>query len=96
MRISQVIGTVTLCRSHPSFVGACLKMVVPLSLDDLAGKTEPTAEPLVLWDQLGAGLGDRVAMAEGPEASMPFRPEIKPVDAYNAAILDHIELHLDS
>ncbi len=96
MRIAQVIGTVTLCRSHPSFVGARLRLVVPLSLDDLQGKTEPAAEPLVLWDQLGAGLGDKVAMAEGPEASMPFRPEIKPVDAYNAAILDNIELHLDS
>jgi ethanolamine utilization protein EutN len=92
MRIAQVIGTVTLNRCHPSFVGARLRLVVPLSLDDLIGKTEPAAEPLVLWDQWGAGLGDKVAMAEGSAASMPFRPEIKPVDAYNAAILDHLDI----
>jgi len=93
MRIAQVIGTVTLNKCHPSFVGARLRLVVPLSLDDLYGKTqEPAAESLVCWDQLGAGIGDRIAVAEGPEASMPFRPEIKPVEAYNAAILDHIEL----
>ena len=96
MRIAQVIGTVTLNKCHPSFVGARLKLVVPLSLDDLAGRTEPAAEPLVLWDQLGAGIGDKVAMSEGPEASMPFRPEIKAIDAYNSAILDNIELRIDS
>jgi ethanolamine utilization protein EutN len=97
MRIAQVIGTVTLNKCHPSFVGARLRLVVPLSLDDLCGKTQhPAAEPLVCWDQLGAGIGDRIAVAEGAEASMPFRPDIKPVEAYNAAILDHIELHRDS
>ena len=97
MRIAQVIGTVTLNKCHPSFVGARLRLVVPLSLDDLCGKTQqPAAESLVCWDQLGAGIGDRIAVAEGAEASMPFRPDIKPVEAYNAAILDHIELHRDS
>jgi microcompartment protein CcmK/EutM len=96
MRIVQVVGTVTLNRCHPSFVGARLKLVIPLTLDDLAGRTEPEGESLVLWDQWGAGIGDKVAMSEGPEASMPFRPEIKPVDAYNTAILDHIELRMES
>lgn len=96
MRIAQVIGTVTLNRCHPTFVGARLRLVVPLSLDDLTGKTEPAAEPLVLWDELGAGLGDRVAMSEGPEAAQPFRPEIKPVDAYNSAILDHLEIDAEA
>jgi ethanolamine utilization protein EutN len=97
MRVAQVIGTVTLNKCHPSMVGARLRLVVPLSLDDLCGKTtERAAEPLVCWDEMGAGLGDRIAVAEGPEASMPFRPEIKPVEAYNAAILDRLELRTDS
>ncbi len=96
MRIAQVIGTVTLSQFHPSFCGGRLKLAVPLSLDNLTGKSEPTAPPIVVWDELGAGIGDRIAMAEGPEASQPFRPELKPVDAYNSAILDQIDIRLET
>jgi len=92
MRIATVIGTVTLNRYHPTFQGARLKLVTPLSLDNLTGQTEPDADQLVAWDRLGVGIGDKIALAEGPEASMPFRPDIKPVDAYNAAILDQIDI----
>jgi ethanolamine utilization protein EutN len=92
MRIGEVIGTVTLNRCHPSFVGASLRMAAPLSLANLTGQEPPQAEPIVVWDQLGAGLGSRIAMSEGSEAAQPFLPEIKPVDAYNAAILDTLEL----
>jgi microcompartment protein CcmK/EutM len=92
MRIAEVIGTVTLNRIHPSFRGARLKLVVPLSLDDLAGKTQPAADPLVSWDELGAGLGNRVAISEGGEAAQPFHPAYKPVDTYTAAILDQLEI----
>jgi len=92
MRIAEVIGTVTLSRSHPSFGATRLRLVVPLSLANLTGKDSATADPLVCWDELGAGIGSRIALSEGPEAAQPFRPDIKPVDAYNAAILDHVEL----
>lgn len=92
MRIAQVIGSVTLNRCHPSFEGARLRLAVPLSLDNLLDRQPPTADCVVLWDQWGAGIGSRVAMSEGAEAAQPFRPEIKPVDAYNAAILDEIEI----
>jgi hypothetical protein len=33
-----------------------------------------------------------VALSEGGEAAQPFRPELKPVDAYNAAILDELDV----
>ena len=92
MRIAQIVGTVTLNQMHPSFKGATLKLALPLSLSNLTGRTEPEYDPVVVWDELGVGIGDKIALAEGPEASQPFRPEIKPVDAYNAAILDRIEL----
>lgn len=92
MKIAQVIGTVTLSQMHPSFKGARLKLALPLSLNNLTGRTEPGADPVVLWDELGVGIGDRIALAEGPEAAQAFRPEIKPVDGYNAAILDRIDL----
>lgn len=69
-----------------------MKLAVPYSLDELTNDAEPAADTLVVWDEIGAGIGQRIAMAEGPEASQPFRPEVKPVEAYNAAILDHIDL----
>jgi microcompartment protein CcmK/EutM len=92
MRIAKVIGTVTLNRCHPSFRGANLKLVVPMTTADLVESTEHESETLVSWDQLGAGVGSYIAMSEGPEAAQPFRPEIKPVDANSAAILDSIDI----
>ena len=92
MRIAEVIGTVTLSRWHASLSGACYRLAVPLSLADLAGETEPSAEAIVAYDDMGAGVGSRIAMSEGGEAAQPFYPELKPVDAYNAAILDNIQL----
>ena len=92
MRISKVIGTVTLSRCHPTFAGARLKLIVPLSLANLQGDWTTTAEEIVAWDELGVGIGDQIATSEGAEASQPFRPDIKPVDVYNAAILDRVEV----
>ena len=91
MRIGEVIGTVTLNRRHPSLGGATFKLVVPLSWNDLAGGPGETLDEIAVFDQLGAGLGSRIAMSEGREAAMPFYPDVKPVDAYNAAILDHLD-----
>jgi ethanolamine utilization protein EutN len=92
MRIAEVIGTVTLNRAHPTLARASLRLAVPLSLADLAGETEPSADTVVVYDELGAGCGARIAMSEGREAAQPFHPEAKPVDAYNAAILDSVQL----
>ena len=92
MRIAEVIGTVTLNRCHPSFVGATLKLVVPLNQAQLRGQPDEPAEELVAWDQLGAGIGSQIAISEGAEAAQPFRPDLKPVDCYNAALLDSINL----
>jgi ethanolamine utilization protein EutN len=88
MRIADVVGTVTLNRAHPSLNRATLKLVVPLSWDNLLGKSNEPVEEVVVFDELGAGLGSRIAMSEGREAAMPFYPDVKPIDAYNAAILD--------
>lgn len=92
MRIGEVIGTVTLSRVHPSLAGGVLRLAVPLTLADLQHEAAPQGEPLVVYDELGAGHGSRIAISEGGEAAQPFLPEIKPVDAYNAAILDNIHL----
>lgn len=91
MRIAKVVGTVTLNRCHPSFIGARLRLVVPLSLAELRGQ-QPQADEMVVWDDNAAGIGNLIAMSEGAEASQPFRPDLKPVDAYAAAILDEIDV----
>src|SRR5690242_3625217 len=92
MRISRVVGTVTLSRSHPTLVGSRFKLIVPLSLADLQGESSAAADELVAWDDLGAGIGDLIATSEGAEAAQPFRPDLKPVDVYNAAILDRVDV----
>ncbi|MBX7166989.1 MAG: carbon dioxide concentrating mechanism protein CcmL [Pirellulales bacterium] len=92
MTIGEVIGTVTLGRSHPSLTGARFRLVVPLSLENLQGSQEPRAEALVVYDELAAGVGALIAFTEGGEAVQPFYPDDKPIDAYNAAVLDAVDL----
>lgn len=92
MRIGEVIGTVTLSRCHPSVAAARWKLVYPVSWDDLLGRGADRLDEQVAYDELGAGVGCRIAMSEGREAAMPFHPEVKPIDVYNAAILDTLEV----
>ncbi len=91
MRIGKTIGTVTLVEPHEAVRGGVFRLVVPLAACDLAAGDGP-AEPLVAWDDLGAGEGQLVAFSEGGEAAQPFRPGDKPIDAYVAAILDHLTI----
>ena len=92
MRIAEVIGSVTLNRCHPTFDGGTLKLAVPLSLDDLHKEGPSDDESLVVWDEFGAGVGSRIMLSEGGEAAQPFKPNWKPVDAYNAGLLDEINI----
>ncbi|MCA9172426.1 MAG: EutN/CcmL family microcompartment protein [Planctomycetales bacterium] len=93
MRIARVIGAVTLSKCHPSMVALPFRLVEPVDAIQADGQLVFSVdEPLVAVDLLGSGLGDLVALAEGPEAAQPFRPDIKPVDALSAAILDSLEL----
>jgi len=92
MRLAKVIGTVTLSQSIAEMEAATLKAVVPLNLGELEKQDTESPDFLVMWDELGTRNGDVVALSEGGEAAQPFRPAIKPVDAYNAALLDEIDL----
>jgi microcompartment protein CcmK/EutM len=92
MRIAEVIGTVTLSRVHPSLAGARWVLAVPFSLKALRDQGPPDGEDLVVFDSLAAGNGSRIGFSEGGEAAAPFHPEKKPVDAYCACLLDHVNL----
>jgi ethanolamine utilization protein EutN len=92
MRIAQVIGTVTLNRPHPSLVGGRFVIAVPYSLDALQKNAAPDGEDVIAYDELAAGHGQLVGLSEGVEATMPFRPAKKPLDAYVACQLSAISL----
>lgn len=92
MRIAKVIGTVTLNRAHPGLKGAVLRAVEGLDRPSQMLDANWGGELIVAWDGMSSGIGDMVALAEGPEAAQPFRPEVRPLDAYIAAILDHVEI----
>ncbi len=91
MRIAEVIGKVTLSRWHPALTGYRWLIGVPYSLKALRAE-QPDGEDLIILDELGAGIGDRIGVSEGVEAAVPFYPNKKPVDAYCACILDSISL----
>lgn len=91
MRIAEVIGTVTLSRVHPSLQGYRWLIGVPFSLEGL-GSGKADGEDVVMVDELGAGHGSRVGVSEGVEASVPFLPDKKALDAYCACILDDVAL----
>ncbi len=95
MRIARVIGTVSLARSHPAFVGARWKLVQPYSLEGLKAD-QPDGEEIVAFDEIGAGIGSNIGISEGAEATMPFRPSKKPLDCYCSCILDSIQLEIES
>lgn len=91
MQLYQVNGTVTLSRVHPSFAGASLKTAHAYG-ESLIGKTIAEPDLVVVWDDLGSSDGSIIAVSDGAEAAQPFRPTLKPVDAYNAAIIDELNV----
>jgi microcompartment protein CcmK/EutM len=65
---------------------------VPFSLNALRAGAAPDGEDFIILDELGAGFGQKIGVSEGVEAMMPFFPNRKPVDAYDACILDTIDV----
>lgn len=90
MYLYRVIGYVTLNQSHPSLRGGRLLATLPAGRE-LIGLPEATDEDMVIvWDDLGAAVGSLIAVSDGAEAAQPFRPAMKPIDAYCSAILDQV------
>ena len=98
MRLARVIGTVTLNRRLPELrpgryvIAEAFDGQALVGLRGGAGRAKPMPESLVVFDELGAGVGQVIAVSEGREAAMPFWPDHVPLDAYNAAIIDEVNL----
>jgi len=92
MRLGHVIGRVTLSQQDPAYKGGRFLLVQPFSKEQFAGAPMlPLAKgsSLVVYDNLGAGVGHVIAFTEGAEATAPF-DQPTPVDAFNAALIDQI------
>jgi microcompartment protein CcmK/EutM len=92
VKIHKIIGNVTLSRSHDCYRNARLLVAEPQEHYLLMNLPPKEPDLLVVWDELGAGNGQWVAVSDSAEAALPFRPELKAVDAYCSAILDEIYL----
>jgi carbon dioxide concentrating mechanism protein CcmL len=95
MRLGKVIGRVTLGKTGPEFAGARWLLVTPynrdfLPVDAYSADDKLSTEPsVVIYDSLGAGVGDTVGFIEGREAASPFVPPIA-IDAISGVLVDTI------
>lgn len=92
MRMGKVIGTVTLSKRMPNLDRGRYIIVQPESEAALRDTAPPEDASVVAYDELSAGIGQRVSFSEGREAAMPFHPILVPVDAYCSAIIDEVNL----
>ncbi len=92
MRIAEVIGRVTISRIHPSFKGARFLIALPMPREALVEGSAKRGEEVIVYDDLGASPGALIGLSEGGEAASPFRDPRLPIDAYNACLLDQIDV----
>ncbi len=98
MRLARVTGHVTLNRRLEEFPKGALLLCDALDpegvqrIDADRPRRSPMDQSLVVFDELGAGVGSVVAIAEGAEGAMPWWPDRRPVDAYCVAIVDTVHV----
>ena len=94
MKLGSVVGRVTLNKVVSELEGARWLIVSPFTRAHFqSGKDTPeglSADPsLVVYDYLGANVGQTIGYVEGREAAQPFDSP-KPVDALIAALVDDV------
>jgi len=92
MRVGEVIGMVTLSSCHPMIAGGTWIVVVPLNCAGLKGEENGREDAVIVYDEWGTSPGAKIGFSEGGEAANPFAPNHLPIDAYNACILDTLEV----
>jgi len=94
MKLGTVIGRVTFSKLEPSLIGGRFLIVSPFGREQFAaGLDAPLTlsqeSSLVVYDDIGGGVGQVIGYEEGREAAQPF-PKPTPIDAINAALVDEI------
>ncbi len=88
MRMATVVGRVTLSVRHPKLSGERLLLALPWTEDTFKDRSK-TSFSIVVYDELGADVGQDIAVSEGREAACPHDPP-KPIDAYCSSLVDEI------
>ncbi|HKQ36754.1 MAG TPA: EutN/CcmL family microcompartment protein [Verrucomicrobiae bacterium] len=94
MKLGSVIGRVTLNKTVPALTGARWLIVSPFTrehyqrgIDTPPGMSKDPS--LVVYDDIGGGIGQTIGYVEGREAAQPFDAPT-PIDAINAALVDEV------
>lgn len=94
MRLGIVRGHVTLDPAVAAYRGKTFVILEPVTMENLrVGNGLGGGKSLVAVDALGSADGQMIAFTEGREAANPFWPDVVPVDAYCALIVDSINIH---
>jgi microcompartment protein CcmK/EutM len=86
--MGTVIGRVTLSVRSPRYCGERLMLTLPWNRETFSGE-EKFDPAIVVYDELGANVGQQIVISEGREAACPFKKPT-PVDAYCALLADEI------
>ena len=94
MKLGTVIGRVTLSKSVDLLKGGRFLVVSPFNREQFAkginGQPSMGTDPsLVVYDDIGGGVGDVIGYEEGAEAAQPFEVS-PPIDALNCALVDEM------
>jgi microcompartment protein CcmK/EutM len=94
MRLGTVIGRVTLSKAVPALQGGRWLIISPFTREHFQRGAETPAgiskDPsLVVYDNLGGGVGQTIGFVEGREAAQPL-DQPTPIDAICAALVDEI------
>jgi ethanolamine utilization protein EutN len=94
LKLGTVIGRVTLSKSVDLLKGGRFLVVSPFNREQFAkgidvAPSMGTDPSLVVYDNLGGGVGDVIGYEEGAEAAQPFEVS-PPIDAINAALVDEM------
>jgi microcompartment protein CcmK/EutM len=94
MKLGSVIGRVTLNKTVPALAGGRWLIISPFTrehyqrgMDTPPGMSKDPS--LVVYDDLGGGVGQTIGYVEGREAAQPVDAPT-PVDAINAALVDEV------
>ena len=89
MLIAHVIGELISTVKHESHVGRKALIVQPLDLDG-----SKRGDPVIAFDAVDAGVGDRVLLVtEGFSAMTSVGRPQSPIDMAVVGVIDRIELH---
>jgi ethanolamine utilization protein EutN len=83
MKIGRVINNIWATRKEESLTG--LKLMIVQFVD---ASNQPTPEIVVAADFIGAGIGEKVLVAEGSSARQMYGLEHSPIDAVIVGIID--------